>query len=125
MIERLQIYKCEICGNIVEVLHVGGGKLVCCGQEMILLPEQTEEQGKEKHVPVIEKIGEDTFVKVGAVPHPMLPEHYIEWADVIRPDRVIRAFFKPGEEAKMKVCHAENILKVREHCTVHGLWATK
>lgn len=78
MTERLQVYKCDICGNIVEVLHSGVGQLVCCGQPMRLLEEQEEEKGKEKHLPVIERIGETVKVKVGSVPHPMEENHYIE-----------------------------------------------
>jgi superoxide reductase len=81
MTEKLQIYKCEICGNIVEVLHTGKGQLVCCGQPMKLQVENTVDASKEKHVPVVEKIEEGIKVKVGSVPHPMEEKHYIEWIE--------------------------------------------
>jgi superoxide reductase len=103
MAQRLEIYKCEKCGNIVEVLAGGPGTLECCKMPMILLPVKTEDEGKEKHIPVIEKEGDDTFVKVGSVPHPMLENHFIQWVDVVRPNRVVRGFFNPGDEPKMKI----------------------
>ena len=122
MTQKLQIYKCEICGNIVEVLHEGVGQLVCCGQEMKLLEEKSEEQGKEKHVPVIEQAEKAIKVKVGSVPHPMEENHYIEWIELIADDRVYREFLKPGNppEAEFKI-NAEKIA-ARGYCGVHGLW---
>lgn len=124
MTERLQIYRCDICGNIVEVLHSGGGQLVCCGQPMRLLEEQEEEKGREKHLPVIERIGETAKVKVGSVPHPMEENHYIEWIAVTTYDGVLRKFLKPGEkpEAEFK---AEEVIQAKEYCTIHGLWSTR
>ena len=83
MIELNQVYKCNVCGNIVEVLHVGGGQLVCCGQPMELLKEKTEDAGLEKHVPVLKKTDSGVNVKVGSVPHPMEDAHYIEFVEVI------------------------------------------
>jgi superoxide reductase len=82
MTKKGQIYKCEICGNIVEVLDEGVGELVCCGQPMKLIEEKTEDEGKEKHVPIIERNEEGVKIKVGSVPHPMTEEHYIEWIEI-------------------------------------------
>jgi superoxide reductase len=122
--ERLQVYKCDICGNIVEVLHSGVGQLVCCGQPMRLMEEQEEEKGMEKHLPVVERSGGTVKVKVGSVQHPMEEKHYIEWIAVTTGDGVLRKFLKPGEkpEAEFK---AGQILQAREYCNIHGLWATK
>jgi len=122
MTERLQVYKCEICGNIVEVLHSGEGQLVCCGQPMKLLKEQTEEQGREKHVPVIERTDKSIKVKVGSIPHPMEDNHYIEWIEVITDDRALRKFLKPGEKPEAEFEIKDVSVKVREYCNIHGLW---
>ena len=122
MAEKLQIYKCEICGNIVEVLHGGDGELVCCGQPMKNLTAKTADVGKEKHVPVIEKIAGGIKVKVGSVPHPMEEKHYIEWIEVIADGKAYRQFLKPGEapEAIFKI--EAKTITAREYCNVHGLW---
>jgi len=122
MTELKQIYKCNICGNIVEVLHVGVGQLVCCGQPMELLTEKTKDVGLEKHVPVIEKTGKGVKVKVGSIPHPMEQKHYIEWIEIIADGRVYRKFLKPGDkpEAEFKIT-LEKIM-AREYCNIHGLW---
>lgn len=122
MTERLQVYKCEICGNIVEVLHQGVGELVCCGQPMKLLEEKREEQGMEKHLPVVEKIDKGIKVKVGSVPHPMEEKHYIEWIEVLTEKGAFRRFLKPGEEPEARFEIDEAILGVREYCNIHGLW---
>lgn len=117
-----QIYKCKICGNIVEVLHTGGGTLVCCGEPMELLPEKTADVGMEKHVPVIEKTATGIKVKIGSIPHPMEDKHYIEWIQIIADGRSYRKFLKPGDtpEAEFSI-QAENIT-AREYCNIHGLW---
>ena len=122
MTEQNQIYKCNICGNIVEVLHIGAGQLVCCGQPMELLKEKTEDVGQEKHVPVIEKTETGMIVKVGSIPHPMEEAHHIEWIEVIADDRVCRKSLKPGDkpEGYFKI-KAEKV-EVREYCNLHGLW---
>ncbi len=122
MTVQKQIYKCNICGNIVEVLHAGAGQLVCCGQPMELLKEKTEDVGKEKHVPVIEKTKERTLIKVGSVPHPMEEKHYIEWIEIIADGVVYRKFLKLGDnpEAEFEI-KAERI-EAREYCNIHGLW---
>ncbi len=122
MAEKLEVYKCELCGNIVEVLHGGKGELVCCGQPMALLKENTVDAAKEKHVPVVEKVAGGVKVKVGAVPHPMEQKHYIEWIEIIVDGKVHRQFLKPGEapEAVFQI-QAEKVT-AREYCNLHGLW---
>ena len=122
MAEKLGIYKCEICGNIVEVLHEGKGELVCCGQPMKQFKENTIDASKEKHVPVVEKVDGGFKVKVGSVAHPMEENHYIEWIEAIADGKAYRQFLKPGEapEAFFKI-EAVNIA-AREYCNVHGLW---
>jgi superoxide reductase len=122
MAERLEVYKCDACGNIVEVLHGGGGELVCCGEPMKLLVENTVDAAKEKHVPVIEKIEGGVKVKVGGVPHPMEEKHYIEWVEIIADGKSYRQFLDPGQtpEATFKT-DASNI-SAREYCNLHGLW---
>ncbi|MFH1183115.1 MAG: desulfoferrodoxin [Candidatus Moraniibacteriota bacterium] len=125
MAKRGQIYKCEICGNIVEVLHGGEGELVCCGQPMILMPEKTQEEGlTEKHLPVIEKTEKGVKVKIGSIPHPMEEAHYIEWIKIERKDgRICRCFLNPGDqpEAEFSVS-LEEAATVHAYCNLHGLW---
>ena len=89
--QKNNVYKCNVCGNIVEVTHVGGGTLVCCGQPMELLTEKTADQGMEKHVPVVEKIDGGYKVKVGSVPHPMEEGHYIEWIELMADGKIYRS----------------------------------
>jgi len=122
MAEKLEIYKCEICGNIVEVLHGGKGELVCCGQPMKQVKENTVDASKEKHVPVVEKADGGFKVKVGSVAHPMEEKHYIEWIELIADGKAYRQFLKQGEapEAFFKI-DAVNVT-AREYCNVHGLW---
>ena len=122
MTEVGEIYYCEICGNKVKVLENGVGELVCCGQSMELLKEKTEDEGMEKHVPVIEKTDNGVKVKVGSVPHPMEDKHYIVLIELIADSRSYKKFFKPGgkPEAKFEI-KAEKI-EAREYCNVHGLW---
>ena len=122
MVERLEIYKCELCGNIVEVLHGGKGELVCCGQPMKLYKENTIDATKEKHVPVVEKAAGGYKVKVGSVAHPMEEKHYIEWIEVVADGVAYRYFLKPGAapEASFKVDATK--VTAREYCNLHGLW---
>jgi len=122
MTQMNQIYKCNICGNIVEVLHTGVGQLVCCGQPMELLKEKTEDIGQEKHVPVIEKTEADVKVKVGSTPHPMEKEHYIEWIEIIVNGRVYRKFLKPGDKPEEEFEIKAKKIEAREYCNIHGLW---
>ncbi len=117
-----EIYKCNVCGNMTEVLHIGIGELVCCGQPMELQKEKTEDQGNEKHVPVIEKIENGFKIKVGSVEHPMEDTHYIEWIEIITDEKIYRKYLKPGQKPEAEfLINAENII-VREYCNVHGLW---
>ena len=122
MAERLQIYKCEACGNIVEVMHGGDGELVCCGEPMKLFVENTVDAAKEKHVPVVEKVAEGVKVKVGSVPHPMEDEHYIEWVEIIVDGKAYREFLKPGGAPEAVFDIKGEGVTAREYCTLHGLW---
>ncbi|HDN95552.1 MAG TPA: desulfoferrodoxin [Thermoplasmatales archaeon] len=123
MAERHEVYKCEICGNIIGVLHGGKGQLYCCGQPMKLLEVKKEEQGYEKHLPVIEKKEGKVIVKVGSVDHPMEEEHYIEMIEIITPDdKVLRKYLKPGDKPLAEF-NVEKVKMAREYCTIHGLWA--
>ena len=122
MAEKLQVYKCEACGNIVEVLHGGGGELVCCGEPMKLLVENTVDAAKEKHVPVIEKVDGGVKVKVGSVAHPMEESHYIEWVEIIADGEAYRQFLNPGEAPEATFCIEAEKITAREYCNLHGLW---
>jgi superoxide reductase len=122
MPKKLEIYKCEVCGNIVEVLHGGKGGLVCCGQPMKLYEANTVDAAKEKHVPVVQKTSTGVKVSVGSVPHPMEAEHYIEWIEVVADGEAYRRFLKPGDapEAEFDIQAAE--ITARAYCNLHGLW---
>jgi len=122
MAEKLQVYKCEMCGNIVEVLHGGEGELVCCGKPMVLLTENTVDAAKEKHVPVIEKVPGGVKVKIGAVAHPMEEKHYIEWIEIIADGKAYRQFLSPGQAPEATFQIEANQITAREYCNVHGLW---
>jgi len=122
MTERLQVYKCEVCGNIVEVLHTGQGELVCCGKPMKLQVENTVDAAKEKHVPVIEKTPAGIKVKVGSVAHPMEDKHYIEWVQIIAGGRSYRIFLKPGGVPEGVFGADVGDVTAREYCNIHGLW---
>lgn len=126
MVERRQVYKCNVCGNIVTVLHVGGGELVCCGQPMQLLDPKSQDEGLEKHVPVIEKTENGVLVKVGSVPHPMEETHFIEWIELHTKDgQVHHAFLQPGQEPQATFCvNYEDVVMAKEYCNIHGLWKT-
>jgi len=116
------IYKCELCGNIVQVLHTGEGDLVCCGQEMQLLNEKTADAATEKHVPVIEKTDAGYLVKVGSVPHPMAEDHFIEWIELIADGKSYRQYLKPGDAPEATFCVKAAKVSAREYCNKHGLW---
>lgn len=124
MVERSQVYKCNVCGNIVAVLHAGGGELVCCGQPMQLLDPKSQDEGLEKHVPVIEKTDNGVLVKVGSVPHPMEDNHYIEWIQLkTKDDQIHHAFLKPGQEPQATFnVNYDDVVIAREYCNLHGLW---
>jgi superoxide reductase len=127
MTQKFEIYKCEICGNIVEMVHEGAGTLVCCGQPMTKMVEKTLDAGSEKHLPVVEKSEHDTIIKVGSVPHPMEEKHYIEWVEALKKDgRVVKIMLKPGDKPETHVgWPVEDITEVRAFCNIHGLWSKK
>ena len=122
MAQVREIYKCERCGNIVEVLHGAGGNLMCCGIDMQLLVENTKEAAIEKHVPVVSKLEDGIYVKVGSIEHPMLPEHFIEWIELHTPSKVYRKYLKPGDKPEAIFKIDEEVILVREYCNLHGLW---
>lgn len=122
MTKRSEVYKCEICGNIVEMLHEGIGQLVCCGNPLKLYKENTVDASKEKHVPVIEKIESGYRVKVGSVPHPMEEKHYIEWIELIADGRAYREFLNPGQAPEATFMIEASQISAREYCNLHGLW---
>ncbi|HZK10435.1 MAG TPA: desulfoferrodoxin [Clostridia bacterium] len=117
-----EIYKCDICGNIVHVLHGGEGELVCCGEPMILQEEQKAEMKNEKHVPVVEKIEGGYKVTVGSTLHPMIDAHYIEWIELQIPKQTLIAFLEPNEEPVAIFKTDEKAIAAREYCNIHGLW---
>lgn len=120
--ERLQIYKCSVCGNMVEMVHASVGQLVCCGKPMNLQIENTTDAAKEKHVPVADLSGDFLQVRVGSVPHPMEEKHYIEWIELIAGNKAFRKFLKPGDAPESTFCKPEGAFIVREYCNLHGLW---
>ncbi|RKX17253.1 MAG: desulfoferrodoxin [Candidatus Zixiibacteriota bacterium] len=122
MTERLQVYKCEVCGNMVEVIHVGDGTLVCCGQDMRLLKEGETDAATEKHVPVIEKVDGGVKVTVGSIEHPMQDDHFIEWIELIADGKAYRQFLNPGEKPAAIFNVDGDNLTAREYCNLHGLW---
>lgn len=125
MTELKQIYKCNVCGNITEVLHTGVGELVCCGEAMELKKEKTEDEGQEKHVPVLERTEKGIKAKVGSIPHPMEEEHFIEWIEIVSGDRYCRKFLRPGSDPEVEFDIDDDNVIVREYCNVHGLWESK
>ena len=125
MTQQNQIYKCSVCGNIVQVLHTGVGELVCCEKPMELMAEKTQDEGKEKHVPIMEKTENGVKVKVGSIPHPMEEKHYIEWIQIMTKDGAQRAFLLPGQPPEAEFCVLSEVLAVRAYCNIHGLWLAK
>jgi superoxide reductase len=125
MVKLKEIYKCKICGNIVEVIHASDGELVCCGQPMELLVEKLTDVGNEKHVPVIEKTANSVKVRVGSIPHPMEEKHFIEWIELHADDVVLRKFLKPGDKPEAEFSVVAKRLSARDFCNVHGLWKSK
>ncbi len=117
-----QVYRCNVCGNIVEVLHAGKGELVCCGQPMELLQEKVTDAGLEKHVPVIETTDRGIKVKVGGVPHPMEEKHFIQWIEVITDGGSCRQFLNPGAKPEAEFEIGPQKVAAREYCSIHGLW---
>lgn len=127
MTEKLEIYKCSVCGNIVEVQYAGGGTLSCCGKPMVLQKEGMTDGALEKHVPVVEKQNDNTYlIKIGSQPHPMLDIHYIEWIEIITKDRTYRKFLKPNDKPEALFEDIkETEFTVREYCNIHGLYKTE
>lgn len=122
MPEVLEIYKCEVCGNIVEMVHGGAGELICCGEPMERLEEQTADMAVEKHVPVVEKIDGGFKVTVGSTLHPMTDEHFIEWIQVIADGKVYRQALTPDDQPTATFLIDADSVVAREHCNIHGLW---
>ena len=122
MADRLQVYKCDLCGNIVEVLDGGMGELVCCGKPMILMEENTVDAAREKHVPVIEQTDHGIKVSVGSVPHPMKDEHFIEWIEVVADGKAYREILKSGGAPEATFCIEAKTITAREYCNLHGHW---
>jgi len=122
MAKRLEVYKCELCGNIVEVLNGGDGDLVCCGQPMKLLVANTTDAAQEKHVPVIEKTATGYKVSVGTVPHPMEAKHWIQWIELIADGTSYFHFLNPGDKPEAEFCLKAAKVSAREYCNIHGLW---
>ncbi len=122
MTQRLEVYKCELCGNIVEVLHAAGGQLVCCGQPMALMTENSVDAATEKHVPVIEKVAGGFKVSVGSVAHPMLEAHYIEWIELVAGNTVYRQHLAPGDAPEALFEADADAAVARAYCNLHGHW---
>lgn len=120
--QRLEIYKCGICGNMVEVIHTGEGELVCCGQPMTLLRENSVDAAQEKHVPVVEKVEAGYKVTVGSVAHPMEEKHWIEWIELVADGKAYRQFLSPGDAPEATFAVGASEVTAREHCNLHGLW---
>jgi len=121
--KKLQIYKCEVCGNLVQVLLSGAGELVCCSQPMILqIPQHDSSLLGEKHAPVVEKSDSKKFVQVKS--HPMRPEHYIQFIEVCKDDEseLHLKYFKPEETPEFDVSYTGDDIKAFEFCNIHGLW---
>jgi superoxide reductase len=121
-----EIYKCNVCGNIVQILHAGVGDLVCCEQEMELLKEKTQDASTEKHVPYIEKTEKGILVKVGQNQnHPMEEKHYIEWIEIQINKKKFKKFLNSGDKPEMQLCAQVGEIKARAYCNIHGLWKSK
>lgn len=124
MVELNEVYKCNICGNIVEVVHASSGTLVCCGQPMELLKPNTIDASQEKHVPVIEKTAKGVKVKVGSAPHPMTEDHYIEWIEILADGKTYIQHLKPGQKPEAEFCISAKNITARAYCNLHGLWSS-
>ena len=124
MTEQLSVYKCAVCGNIVEVIHTGAGELVCCGKPMQHMKAGSVDAAQEKHVPILEATPTGCKVKVGSVPHPMEEKHWIEWVEISTAcGRHYKKFLNPGEAPEAEFCvPVDKVVSVREYCNLHGLW---
>jgi len=122
MIRRNQMYKCEHCGNIVEVVQGGGPKVRCCGQAMTFLEENSQDAAQEKHVPVVEEVEGGILVKVGEVAHPMTDEHWIPWIEVIQGETTLRKYLLPGDKPEAFFAGVTGPVVARAYCNLHGNW---
>lgn len=122
MAKRTQVYKCDLCDNIIEVVQGGEGALVCCGQKMKLMEENTVDAAKEKHVPVIDIGSDEITVKVGSDPHPMEEKHYIQWIELLADDKLYRQYLNPGEKPEATFPVIAKQVTAREYCNLHGQW---
>jgi len=122
---RLDIYRCKVCGNVVEVLHGGKGALTCCNEPMKKFEANTVDAAREKHVPIVDTTGEGVIVKVGSTPHPMEEKHYIEWIEVDKEKNMCREFLTPGDVPEALFPLSTGGMTVRAYCNVHGLWEAK
>ncbi|MRR15951.1 MAG: desulfoferrodoxin [Deltaproteobacteria bacterium] len=125
MTKKLEIYKCGVCGNMTMVINASAGVLVCCNQPMTGQQEKTEDAGKEKHVPVIEKTAAGILVKLGSVPHPMEEKHYIQWIEISSGSDLFVKGLKPGQKPEAEFPVSGGKFKVRACCNLHGLWKSK
>ncbi|AUG58969.1 MAG TPA: desulfoferrodoxin [Ruminiclostridium sp.] len=121
MRSKIAFFRCEVCGNLVELINNGGGELVCCGKPMVKLDPNTFDASTEKHVPAAERKDGKIYVTVGSVEHPMTEEHYIEWIAVVSDDGIERIELSPGNEPKA-VFRDRNNVDVYAYCNLHGLW---
>ncbi len=119
-----EVYRCNVCGNIVEVLQGGKGELVCCGEAMELLEENTKDASKEKHVPVKVEEGDKIKVEVGSTHHPMSDDHYITWIEVLVDGKVYRQNLSPGDEPVALFNVSGSNVKARAYCNLHDLWSS-
>jgi superoxide reductase len=122
MTKKNEVYKCPLCGNIVQVLHTGAGELVCCGQPMDLMVENTVDAAQEKHIPVVEKTDTGYKVTVGSVAHPMEEKHWIEWIELVTDSAVYRVDLQPGDVPEAVFCTEAGAVTARAYCNLHGLW---
>ncbi len=126
MTQLREVYRCNICGNVVEITHEGAPSLVCCNQSMVKLEARSEDAGEEKHVPLIEQSDSGIKVTVGAVSHPMEEKHYIKFIEVLTKEKVLRTELEPGQTPQAQYCVSKSeVIEVREFCTIHGLWKNK
>lgn len=125
MTKKLEIYKCDSCGNMIEVIHASRGILICCDEPMSLLNENVIDASNEKHIPVITKEDDKVTVSIGSIEHPMEEKHYIEWIELITKDNVYKKYLSPNQKSVAEFKIEQEALFAREFCNVHGLWSTK
>lgn len=125
MARDFKVFRCPHCGNIVTVMNYGGGTLVCCGDPMILVVAgEQETASKEKHVPVVAVVDSMIEVTVGSVPHPMTPEHYIQWISIVTDSSVYTQYLKASDAPKASFALPAGTAdyEVYAYCNIHGLW---